>query len=885
MRKRTALEARLESDDEVRQNIGAALVCVFDAIKRHIKHDVRRSRTEAFLQWCEENPGEVIGYQQAHADRGVAADIDRYYDKPGREACARCPGRHETCVLPERADPLGPGPRLAIVGEGPGKHELSQLRPFVGASGRMLEGGLRTLGLTRSDVHWTNAVLCDVAPAHLKEARKCCAARLQRELAECGAPVIVPVGAHGLHSSLGPDAGRPRILEWRGSITRLPSGQLVAPTVHPAFVMRMQQWGPVLEADFARVGRLLEDPAGWRAPEDQPGRHIVIARHLRELERLLAQLDPEVAIDVETVGLGPTSTALVCLAISDQTLSVVVPWTQDLAGKASWWRRERKRAAAIITEALANRVAITHNGPAFDHIVLMRYGIKIAAWDDTLNLAHAAHSHLPKRLSFVVQRYCDVPPWKTFDHAADMAAMHVYNGRDSLYTAMVAPALRKAVAAAGQDNIYQIDKVTGELCRAMQVNGFKVDADRARVMADRLRQRELEIEQRCSDVLGHPINLLSPIQLRAAFFGRGGLGAHVCYTSEKTGQPSLGVDVMRAYTASPNERLAAFATDVLAYRRARKVRITNLVNPLAMLDDRSRIHPTWLNYGAVSGRFSSQGPNLMNLPTTANDPTIVHGCGFERCKPGKCKCSCDRCAGVRSIYVAPKGWTLVAFDAKQLEMRIAAYASSDPKMIAACESTDLHSANASVIFGDAFTNGDDAARFQFRQLAKSAGFAVCYMAEAPTVYERIIAMGVRITLRQVEAMLRKMRSGFRAYYDWQSARLEEIARTGYVYEPVTGRRRWLGREPSLTEAANFPIQGGAAGLMNLRLPEIVAAVRAARMPAKPIAQVHDSGTFQVRNEAIADFEGLAEKIFVAPVDLGGRACSFPIDWKKGERWA
>lgn len=206
-------------------------------------------------------------------------------------------------------------------------------------------------------------------------------------------------------------------------------------------------------------------------------------------------------------------------------------------------------------------------------------------------------------------------------------------------------------------------------------------------------------------------------------------------------------------------------------------------------------------------------------------------------------------------------------------------------MIAACESTDLHSANASVIFGEAFTSGDDAARFQFRQLAKSAGFAVCYMAEASTVYERIIAMGVRITLRQVEAMLRKMRSGFRKYYDWQSERLEEITRTGYVYEPVTGRRRWLGHEPSLTEAANFPIQGGAAGLMNLRLPEIVAEVRRLKLPAKPIAQVHDSGTFQVRNEAIAEFEGVAERIFTASIELGGRACSFPIDWKRGERWA
>lgn len=181
-------------------------------------------------------------------------------------------------------------------------------------------------------------------------------------------------------------------------------------------------------------------------------------------------------------------------------------------------------------------------------------------------------------------------------------------------------------------------------------------------------------------------------------------------------------------------------------------------------------------------------------------------------------------------------------------------------------------------------------RKALRTIAKSAGFAICYMAEAATVYARIIASGQApdTKLRQVEAMLGKMRRVFVRYYSWQSDRLLDCVRTGYVECPISGRRRVLGHDPSPTEAANFPIQGGAAGFMNLRLPELLARVDAERLDVIPVAQVHDSVVAEVLEAHVERYSALAHDVFEAPITIGSSGkplqAVLPIDLDVSERW-
>ena len=232
---------------------------------------------------------------------------------------------------------------------------------------------------------------------------------------------------------------------------------------------------------------------------------------------------------------------------------------------------------------------------------------------------------------------------------------------------------------------------------------------------------------------------------------------------------------------------------------------------------------------------------------------------------------------------------LVYFDAKQLEMRVAAYASGDQSMIKACESTDLHAANAAVIFGEAFTKCTDPnQRAALRTLAKTSGFAVCYLAEAQTVYARLIAAGQLVQLRQVEAMLRKMRRGFNDYYRWQDKRLMACVKHGWTDSPLLGRRRWLGHDPSPTECANFPIQGGAADIMNDRIPIIAAAAKDVTPQARLVAQVHDSVCIEVPSRHAIRIGERAREIFEAPITFAssGRelTASFPVDLEIIERW-
>lgn len=416
----------------------------------------------------------------------------------------------------------------------------------------------------------------------------------------------------------------------------------------------------------------------------------------------------------------------------------------------------------------------------------------------------------------------------------------------------------------------------------MSIAGFAFDE----AEADRVSAFLLAAQQAARDeadaAIGRPIKRtksggFSDKDLRLALFED--LRAPIYFRSELTNRPSLGVDTLRAYAAAHDERLRRIALAILSYRRIRKVRST-YVDAIIVGDD-GRVHPTWNNAGPVSGRFSCQAPNLMNLPRYENDPSVIWGtdeAGERRYLSG----------GVRTLYVAPPGYVLVTFDAKQLEMRVAAYASGDEAMIAACESSDLHASNAAIIFGEAFATADPPTRKRLRTLAKTSGFAVCYLAEADTVYARLIADGVNVKLRQVEAMITRLKGGFRGYYRWQDRRLLDCIRDGWTDTPLLGRRRWLSHDPSPTECANFPIQGGAADLMNMRLPQIVNELRNVSPRARLVAQVHDSGVFEVPRDDAKCVADTCRRIFETPVVISSSGkkleASFPIDIEISERW-
>ena len=163
-------------------------------------------------------------------------------ESPG---CERCPfavkGKPQTPVAAEGAD----DPAWIIVGEGPGENERQQLRPFVGASGQMLDTVLKLIGAERHKLWVTNALLCTPAGAkdnHKERARQCCQERLYNELRQFPGKPVLTLGALAAKMVLGDNS----ILDYAGALHQLDLGEIalgkapryVIPTIHPAFILR-----------------------------------------------------------------------------------------------------------------------------------------------------------------------------------------------------------------------------------------------------------------------------------------------------------------------------------------------------------------------------------------------------------------------------------------------------------------------------------------------------------------------------------------------------------------------------------------------------------------------------------------------------------------------
>lgn len=369
------------------------------------------------------------------------------------DACLTCPARNGVCVPSE----INKESSLTFVGEAPGYTEKEQGKPFIGKSGRMLDRGLKTIGLKRENASWTNAVLCGCDEDDLNVARKHCEKRLIVELTQAASPIIIPTGKYALQSTLGLSKA-PQIIGkkgYRGTVTRkefTPAySPLVCPTIHPAAVLRntdanKRAYSYLLELDVKRIGKLLSaDPVSWLPPESRPGHtlHIISDTSGDSLENLLESLGSEISFDVETTFDSATKNRLLCFGISDGKTTIVIQWATKVNGlESNWSDPTRDFIRRCVNRCFASRLVVTHNGPAFDHVVAQRFGLKIDRWEDTLLQTHSLHSHLKKGLNHVVSMYLDAPAWKEVPHTEDMEKLMFYNGQDALYTILCFFALR-----------------------------------------------------------------------------------------------------------------------------------------------------------------------------------------------------------------------------------------------------------------------------------------------------------------------------------------------------------------------------------------------------------------------------------------------------------
>jgi len=381
--------------------------------------------------------------------------------------------------------------------------------------------------------------------------------------------------------------------------------------------------------------------------------------------------------------------------------------------------------------------------------------------------------------------------------------------------------------------------------------GVLIDKDKLKQQSKQISKRLLELEQQAYDAAGEEFNLGSPKQIQAILFDK--LGLPVISKTPK-GQPSTAESVLQELAV--DYPLPAL---ILETRGLAKLKSTYTDKLPEMIDSTDgRVHTSYQQAVAATGRLSSTDPNLQNIPVRSEEGRRI-----------------------RQAFIAEKGYKLVAADYSQIELRIMAHLSGDAGLIDAFHAgEDIHRATAAEVFG---VTRDQVSNDQ-RRSAKAINFGLIYGMSA-------FGLSRQLNIARNEAqtyidMYFARYPGVKAYME----KTRELAREqGYV-ETVFGRRLYLPdinasnmqrRQYAERTAINAPMQGTAADIIKLAMIKLDTAITAEQRDIRMIMQVHDELVFEVNANILDESVNLIREKMAAAAVL---TIPLVVDVGVGENW-
>ena len=577
-----------------------------------------------------------------------------------------------------------------------------------------------------------------------------------------------------------------------------------------------------------------QDAGATQAEQDDSGEHRAHYETILDpaaLDRWIARLAaaPSFALDTETTGLNPMQAELVGISFATQAgVAAYLPLAHRYAGAPE--QLDRATALDKLRPVLENAAAkIVGQHLKYDRHIFANHGIRLQGIvDDTLLQSYVLEAHQSHELGNLATRHLGLATL-SYDDVTGKGAARIgfgevaieraaeYAAEDADVTLRVRDALAPAIAASDQlDFVYrQIELPVADILFRMERNGILLDRQLLAVQSGELGKKMLALEQRAYQEAGQPFNLGSPKQIGDILFTQKGLPV---VKKTPSGAPSTDEETL--------EQLALdhpIARAILDYRGMAKLKSTYTDKLPQMIDPRTgRVHTSYSQATAVTGRLASAEPNLQNIPA--------------RTAEGR---------RIREAFIAPPGHVLVSADYSQIELRIMAHLSDDAGLLTAfAEGRDIHTATAAEVFGVPLTEviADQ------RRMAKVINFGLIY---------GMSAFGLA-------AQLNLERSAAQAYIDRYFARYpgvasymqrtREAARSqGYV-ETVFGRRLYLPeinaknpqrRQGAERAAINAPMQGTAADLIKLAMIAVQGWLDAAGLASKLLLQVHDELILEV----------------------------------------
>ena len=398
-------------------------------------------------------------------------------------------------------------------------------------------------------------------------------------------------------------------------------------------------------------------------------------------------------------------------------------------------------------------------------------------------------------------------------------------------TLAVAALLRPQIDAQELRAVYkEIDLPLAPVLAQMEMAGIRVDTGVLSKLSGRLSQRIDAIAQRVYDLAGHPFNINSPQQLGKVLFEEMNLPSPTKYGKGKT--VSTAADVLEGLASA-----YPVAQQVLDYRQLTKLKGTYIdALPLLIRPETQRVHTTFNQAGAATGRLSSSNPNLQNIPIRTEE-------GRE----------------IRAAFIPQDGWELVVADYSQIELRLLAHMSGDRVLMESFSNDeDIHTRTAAEVFNV----NPLMVTPEMRRSAKAVNFGIVY---GQTPFG--LAQQLGITRKEAEIYIARYFEKYAGVREFIDKTIEEVRVSG-VAKTLHGRRRAIpdmnSRNPSARgfaerTAVNTPLQGTAADLIKIAMIRIARALAERNMQSRLLLQVHDELVLEAPPSERDDLRDLVKK--------------------------
>jgi DNA polymerase-1 len=550
-----------------------------------------------------------------------------------------------------------------------------------------------------------------------------------------------------------------------------------------------------------------------------------------EIRELIARIEQhgEFCFDTETTSLDSMQADLICITFSVKPHEAFMVFFPDRD-------KERKAHLIALLRPLFESTTLVKIGQniKYDMLVLRNHGLHVAQPIFDTMLAHYLldpdKGHSMDAMSEEILTYSpvpitaligkrgkgqltmrQVPSDKLLDYACEDADI-TYSLKENL-----APRIAGHFA---EEVFGKMEIPLVHVLADMEFAGMKIDEHALREYSRDLEQQLRKLEREIYQMAGVEFNINSPAQLGEILFGKLGLGG-AAGKKTKTGQYSTREEVL--VELAEEHELPAL---ILRFRKLGKLKSTyvdalpDLINP-----NTGRIHTTFNQAVAATGRLASNNPNLQNIPIRSDE-------GRE----------------IRKAFIAEEGFELLSADYSQVELRLVAHLAGDPAMIEAFkDGHDIHRATAARVFGVPMEDvtGD------MRSKAKMVNFGIIYGISAFGLAQRL-----KIPRSEAADIINsyfRQYSHIKAYMD---SSIQFARDHGYV-QTILGRRRFLPDIHSRNQtvrgfaernAINAPVQGSAADLIKLAMIHIHRKMKELNLRSRMILQVHDELVFEVAPE-------------------------------------